>query len=153
MQASMASCQGSSSASGKVTSRDRILRGDRSGKADIQSWPEVPPVPKPAPPSPSPQHSQVQGLVGGRSVQALHQRQEGLRLPLKLQQAWFDLVFLGSLRAQSSLQFHKQLPRWAQALHQMLQSRAGTLRRGFFGYRNRGTVRIGQFPVPVSGSL
>lgn len=41
MQASMASCQGSSSASEKVTSRDRILRGDRSGKADIQSWPEV----------------------------------------------------------------------------------------------------------------
>lgn len=53
--------------------------------------------------TPSPQHGQVQGLVGGWSIQALHQPEEGLGLPLELQQAWFYLTFLGNLGAEGFL--------------------------------------------------
>lgn len=48
MQASMASCQGSSSASGKSTSRIRIL-GSRGGRRDTQRVSETPLTPPPPP--------------------------------------------------------------------------------------------------------
>jgi hypothetical protein len=75
----------------------------------------------------------VQGLVAGGSVQAPHQSEEGLGLLLELQQAGLDLSFLGSLGAEGLFQFHKDLPFGAQALHQALQGRAGTLKWGIFG--------------------
>lgn len=144
MQASMASCQGSNSASGNFTSRIRILGGEAGeGRQRKIELARGSPVPFLALTTRSPQHGQVQGLVGGWSIQALHQCEEGLGLPLELQHAGFDLIFLGSVGAEGSLQIHKELPGWAQALHQTLQGGAGTLRRGFFCYRNRGVVRIG----------
>lgn len=46
----------------------------------------------------SPQDSEVQGPVGcGWSVEAPHQREEGLGMPLQLQQEWLDLTLSGSL--------------------------------------------------------
>lgn len=48
-------------------------------------------------PTPSPQNGQVQGLVGCRGGEALHQDKERLGLPLQLQQERLDLCLLGPL--------------------------------------------------------
>ena len=100
MQASMASCQGSKSASGKSTSCIRILGSVGAGweERDAQSGSETL-LPRPAPPhrTPSPQNSQVQGLVGGRSVEAPHEHEEGLGLPLQLQEEGLGLSLPGPL--------------------------------------------------------
>lgn len=96
MQASMASCQGSSSASGKSTSRIRIL--ERRGQEEREMQPaSQTPLLNLALTTPSPQNGQVQGLVGHWSVKAPHQHEEGLGLPLKQQQQRLDLTLLGPL--------------------------------------------------------
>ena len=53
----------------------------------------------PAPPhrTPSPQNGQVQGLVGGRSVESPHEHEEGLGLPLQLQEEGLGLSLPGPL--------------------------------------------------------
>ena len=43
------------------------------------------------------QYSQVQGLVGGRSVEAPHEHEEGLGLPLQLQEEGLGLSLPGPL--------------------------------------------------------
>ena len=66
-------------------------------RREIRSQPQRPLCPAPLLTTPSPQNSQVQGLVGHGSIEAPHQREEGLGLPLQLQQEWLDLAFPGPL--------------------------------------------------------
>ena len=99
----------------------------------------------PAPPTrtPSPQNRPVQGLVGSRSVEASHEHEEGLGLPLQLQQKGLCLSLPGPLWAERSLQIQEDFPSWTETLCQTLQWRVGALSRGFLCYRRGEVTGVG----------